>query len=424
MLPVRIVFNRLLAAGSKSGIGHYAAELFQALQQHAPGAEVVPFPHGWLWHAQTLGARLRPLSETRRQGDKETRRQEEGERGSSVSRSPGLLVSLSPKCLLNWRSRLFASLREYGQRWLEGSFRSLCSRQHFDLYHEPNYIPLPGDVPAIATVHDLSLLLHPQWHPLDRVRHFERRFQAGLERCIHLLTDSESVRQEMLAHLGLRPDQVTAIPLGLRPGFRPLPRDEVQRGLRRLKLPDRYLLYLGTLEPRKNVLLLLQVYCSLPAELRRRWPLLLVGGWGWHRAEIAAFLDAEARHKGVIHLGYLPDRHLPLLYNGAPALVFPSHYEGFGFPPLEMLACGGAVLASTASALVELVGKKAHLVDADDSDGWREALLRVLTDDDWQQALRHGAEETARPYTWQRCAARTLEVYQSSLGLLNGAKAG
>jgi alpha-1,3-rhamnosyl/mannosyltransferase len=311
---------------------------------------------------------------------------------------------------------LFSSLRERGQRWLEGSFRKLCVRQRFELYHEPNYIPLPCDVPAVATIHDLSALLYPQWHPLDRVRHFERRFAEGLKRCVHLLTVSETVRREMLTHLSLRPEQVTAIPLGIRPGFRPLPAEEVERGLRRLRLPPRYLLHLGTLEPRKNVLRLLRVYGSLPAELRSRWPLLLVGGWGWNRGEIAEYLDGEARHKGVLHLGYLADRHLPLLYNGARALVFPSHYEGFGLPPLEMLACGGAVLASKAGALAETVGGQAHLVDAEDADGWRSALVRVLTDDDWHRSLRSGAEEVARPFTWERCAEQTWQVYQQALG--------
>jgi alpha-1,3-rhamnosyl/mannosyltransferase len=123
----------------------------------------------------------------------------------------------------------------------------------------------------------------------------------------------------------------------------------------------------------------------------------------------------------VLHLGYLPDRHLPLLYNGARALVFPSHYEGFGLPPLEMLACGGAVLASTASALVETVSGQAHLVAPDDADGWRSALTRVLTDDDFQRSLCQGAEESARPFTWERCATRTWQVYQQALGRSDGA---
>ncbi len=361
------------------------------LCQQAGADQVVPFPHGWLWHAQTLATRLRRWLEPRRPA------------GSGAPTAP------------SWRGRLFTSLREYGQRWLEGAFRNVCSRQRFDLYHEPNYVPLPGDVPAIATIHDLSLLLHPQWHPLDRVRHFERRFEEGLRRCVHLLTDCEAVRRETITHLGLRPEQVTAVHLGVRPGFGPLPAGEVAQGLRRLRLPQRYLLYLGTLEPRKNVLMLLQVYCSLPANLRERWPLLLVGGWGWNQAEIAGFLDSEARHKGVIHLGYLPDRHLPLLYNGARALVFPSHYEGFGLPPLEMLACGGAVLASTAAALVEVVGRQAHLIDPWDRDGWRDSLMRVLTDDDWHRALCRGATETAGPCTWQRCAEQTWHVYRQAL---------
>ncbi len=396
---MRVVFNRLLAAGSKSGIGHYAAELLHALVQHAGAHQVVPFPHGWLWQAQTLGAGLRRLLEN---PSPTPPRNGEGLPGPS------------------WRGRLFSWLRESGQLRLEGAFRSLCARQHFDLYHEPNYIPLPGDVPAIATIHDLSLLLHPQWHPLDRVRHFERRFEEGLKRCVHLLTDCNAVRQEVLTHLPVSPEQVTAVPLGIRPGFRPLPAAEIETGLRRLGLPPRYLLYLGTLEPRKNILLLLQVYCSLPARLREQWPLLLVGGWGWNRTEIAALLDGQARSRGVLHLGYLPDRYLPLLYNGARALVFPSHYEGFGLPPLEMLACGGAVLASTAAALVELVGRQAHLVEPGDADGWRSALVRVLTDDDWHQELRQGAEETARPYTWQRCAERTWQVYEQATGRIPG----
>jgi alpha-1,3-rhamnosyl/mannosyltransferase len=181
-------------------------------------------------------------------------------------------------------------------------------------------------------------------------------------------------------------------------------------------LPAEYLLHVGNLEPRKNVLMLLRDYCSLPEALRRRFPLVLVGGWGWNTAELAEYLHEQARPRGVLHLGYLADEHLGTLYNGARALVFPTFYEGFGLPPLEMLACGGAVLASTAGAVVETVGRQAHLVDPHDEDGWREALLRVLGDDDWWHHLRRGAVEAARPFTWQRCAAETMQVYRALTG--------
>jgi alpha-1,3-rhamnosyl/mannosyltransferase len=183
--------------------------------------------------------------------------------------------------------------------------------------------------------------------------------------------------------------------------------------LRKLGLPPRYLLYLGTIEPRKNLLLLLRAYCSLAQSLRERWPLLLVGSWGWNTADVADFFLREARHRGVRHVGYVAEEHLAAVYGGARALVYPSLYEGFGLPPVEMMACGGAVLASTAAALVETVGGRAHLTDPADLDGWRAALARVLTDDDWLRELRRGAVDVARPYTWDRCAADTLRVYRA-----------
>ncbi len=170
------------------------------------------------------------------------------------------------------------------------------------------------------------------------------------------------------------------------------------------------------IEPRKNVVTLLKAYCDLPAAVRERYPLVLAGGWGWGVGEVAAFLEGEGRHKGVVHLGYVADSDLAALYNGARALAYPSFYEGFGLPPVEMLACGGAVLAAAAGAVAETAGAKAHLVEALDVAGWREALARVCTDDDWWRSLRDGAVEAARPYTWDRCAADTLRAYRLAAG--------
>jgi alpha-1,3-rhamnosyl/mannosyltransferase len=202
---------------------------------------------------------------------------------------------------------------------------------------------------------------------------------------------------------------------GIRPNLQPLKIEQVRAGLRALGLPPRYLLFLGTLEPRKNVLMLLRAYCSLPGWLRERYPLVLVGGTGWNCLDIHEYVNREGKHKGVIHVGYLADEHLPTLYNGARALLFPSLYEGFGLPPLEMLACGGAVLASPAGAVAEVAGRKAHLLDPGDGDGWRQAIMRVTTDEDWWLELRRGAVESARPFTWERCAEETLAVYQRVL---------
>jgi alpha-1,3-rhamnosyl/mannosyltransferase len=241
----------------------------------------------------------------------------------------------------------------------------------------------------------------------------EREFRASLGRCAHFLAISETGRQEIIRHLGIAPERVTRTYMGIRRGLRPLPREVVQVTLRDLGLPPRYLLYLGTLEPRKNVLTLLRAYCRLPEAVRASCPLVLVGGWGWNAGDLRTYLNEVARHRHVLHLGYVADEHLAAVYNGAVALAFPTYYEGFGLPPIEMLACGGAVIASTAGAIAETVGGQAHLVDPRDEGGWHDALLRVATDEEWRTQLQQGAEAAARSYTWDRCAADTLAVYRS-----------
>jgi alpha-1,3-rhamnosyl/mannosyltransferase len=160
-------------------------------------------------------------------------------------------------------------------------------------------------------------------------------------------------------------------------------------------------------------MMLLRAYCDLPAELRRRCPLVLAGGWGWKAAESAEFLRADGKERGVIHLGYTADGLLPHLYAGARALVYPSHYEGFGLPPLEMLAAGGPVISSTATSLREVLGPHAHFVEPLDVAGWRAALARAITDDDWLLELRRGGRERAALFTWEKCAEATAAVYRS-----------
>src|SRR5262249_51813877 len=148
------------------------------------------------------------------------------------------------------------------------------------------------------------------WHPADRVTHFEDQLPRTVAQCVHFLTVSEFSRQEVIRTLRISPERVTRVYNGIRPGLRPMPRAEVERVLHRLGLPLRYLLYVGTIEPRKNIRRLLQAYCALPPSLRSQWPLVLVGGWGWKFLDIADYLYREARHRGVIHLGYLADKHL------------------------------------------------------------------------------------------------------------------
>jgi glycosyltransferase involved in cell wall biosynthesis len=395
---MRVVVNQLAALGQKTGIGHYTSQLLRCLHACSSPGEIEAYPEGLLRKARETFTRVRPYLE------------------GSRPAGPGITYGQQPR--LPWRSHAVGALRQVGRALTGAHFRLTCAQKGYTLYHEPNFIPLPCDKPTIATVHDLSVLLHPEWHPADRVRHFEKHFHAGLARCVHYLAISEHARQEIIRTLSLPPEKVTRTYMGIRPGLGPRPAAEVWATLRRLKLPERYLLYLGTIEPRKNVLTLLRAYCALPEIVRSRWPLLLVGGWGWNTESVAEYYHGVAKHRGVQHVGYVADADVPALYTGARALAYPSIYEGFGLPPIEMMACGGAVLAGTAGAIVETVGRKADLIPPRDLDGWRQALLRVATDDDWWRQLRNGVELVAKPFTWEACAADTRRAYQLVAGEL------
>jgi alpha-1,3-rhamnosyl/mannosyltransferase len=386
---MRVVFNLLPTMKPKTGVGHYAARLFDALGDHLPDGTLHAFPTG------RLAAAVRRVRRPRAGGP------------------PGARRMPAP---IGWAAEAVRqALRSAGRGCLGLAFRAACHGGGFDLYHEPNFIPFAGGPPAVATVHDLSVILHPEWHPADRVRYHERCFRRGLADVRRIITVSEFVRRQVIGHLGISPTRVTAVPNGVGPEYIAAGPAEAERARRELGLPPEYLLYVGTIEPRKNVLTLLRAYTALPTDLRAKCPLVLAGGWGWKSEEVADYYQRVASTAGVRLLGYMADSLLPGVFAGARALVYPSFYEGFGLPPLEMLACGGVVLSSTADALREVVGGHAHFIEPLDLDGWRDAMTRAISDDEWLRGLRAGSRERAARFGWQRCAAETAAVYRTLL---------
>jgi alpha-1,3-rhamnosyl/mannosyltransferase len=217
--------------------------------------------------------------------------------------------------------------------------------------------------------------------------------------------------------LGLPPERVTTVHCGIDPAFRPQLPEEIAAVRERLNLPPRYLLYVGTIEPRKNLGMLLRAFCDLRGEHREGCPLVLGGTWGWKSQEEQDFFENEARYRGVRSLGYVGDDDLPGLYAGAEALLYPSYYEGFGLPPVEMMACGGAAIVSTADAVREVVGSAALMLNPDDLPAWRDAMKQVITNRDFLAPYRRKGAAQAAKFNWDNAARATHAVYQSVLGL-------
>jgi len=389
---MRVIMNGLSALKPKTGIGHYIDCLFRELRTLMPN-ELTFYPQGW---QQSLMRKSYSLVAGARRAPSNGR------------------AKFSPIKSLVRRSA--PMLRDVGNFVLSRAFRQECRRQKFDLYHEPNYIPFETDLPTVATLHDLSVIVHPEWHPADRVRAWEKQFYEGLLRCDHFIAGSEFSRREVIERLGVPRHRVSVVYYGMREQLIPQSPDRIQETLRALELPSDFLLYIGTIEPRKNLLMLMQAYLSLPAKLREACPLVLAGGWGWNTAELATFYHDVAKPAGVRHLGYIDEDVLPVLYSAARALVYPSLYEGFGLPPLEMMACGGAVIASDIPPIRELIAGKAILIDPLDIDRWRDEMASIIENDDRVQQLRRGVESHAKSFTWGRCARETLNVYRLMRG--------
>jgi glycosyltransferase involved in cell wall biosynthesis len=299
------------------------------------------------------------------------------------------------------------------ERW---SLAAELARWQFDLLHSPDVIP-PQRIARrhVITVHDLHFLHYPQFMTADSRRYYNDQIARAVRQADHILVDSEATRRDLGDLLNVPANKITVHMLGVDEAFRSLPDAEAARQRARFGLPESYLLFVGTLEPRKNITGLLDAYRLLRGDLPDVPPLVLAGARGWLYEDIFDRIEALDLRDRVRWLEDITFADLPALYNGALALLMVSHYEGFGLPALEAMACGTPVVVANRSSLPEVVGDAGLLVDPDDPAAIAAAVQRLLEDGDLHRTLSADGLARAKTFTWRSTAEIVLQVYRSLL---------
>ncbi|MBK7895333.1 MAG: glycosyltransferase family 4 protein [Anaerolineaceae bacterium] len=372
---MRIGFDGTPLLGQRSGVGHYTGRLLAQLVKQYPEWEYLLFSNYPLARLEGELARARPIA------------------------------------------------RQFMSRfvWMQLILPRIIRQMEPHLCHFPNNTaPFCLSCPSIITIHDASLFLHSHTHPTSRLLALRLLLPHVARRATAVITVSHHARQDLIRVLQLPAEKIHVIHEAAPDNFRPLV-DPIQRQQLRLRynLPEKFILFVGTIEPRKNLSRLIQAV----AELRRRGcaaRLVLVGPNGWL---VNGSLEQEIETLGVKdmvqNLGYVPQEDLPGLYSLATVFAFPSLYEGFGLPPLEAMACGTPVLTSQDSAMAEICGEAALLVDPHAAEAIADGLATLLQDGDLRDCLRQRGLLRVQHYSWERTARETAVVYQN---VLNGSQ--
>lgn len=372
---MRIAVNALQVRAAKSGVGQYIHALLEALVQAAPEDRLTIYCTRENVSNYSLGA-----------------------------------PNLEPVVWgLPQKARTARLLYEYA--FLPGELR----RRGFDLFHgASNFLPPRRVCPYVVTIHDLSYYVHPRRCPPVRRRYWYAMTARTVAVADAIITDSENSRRDIERFFPQARDRITVVPLAAHPRFRRLdvPRDQSAAGRSELSLDDRpYLLYVGTLEPGKNVQRLIAAFDAVADQFPDHL-LVLVGDRGWLFEGIYEAAERSLHRDRIRFLGHLPDDDVVELFNFCDAFVYPSLYEGFGLPPLEAMACGAPVITSGTSSLPEVVGGAALTVNPESVEEIAAAMRRVLSSRDLRQELREYGLARAARFSWERTARETLKVYR------------
>lgn len=373
-----------------TGIGNYTLNLLREFQA-LPDVDAVDCFDG---------NRFSPIRDVLAGGDRPSASSSHGRSGSQLNVQLRKVIRAMP---MAYRMR---------SAWSDVRFKQGSrSRQDF-VYHEPNFILKPHDGPSVTTVHDLSFVHHPQFHPAERVAWLRRQLPRTLERADFVITDSEVVRTELIEQFSLPSDKVRAIYLGADARFIPRSAEATKAVLVKYGLVHgSYLAFVGTIEPRKGISVLLDAWEQLTPAIRRAWPLVIAGAPGWRNAELMGRIEALRAKGEVKFLQFVSAQDLPFIYAGAATFVYPSVYEGFGLPVLEAMASGVPVICGTGTSMAEFAEGACKLFEVEDSEALALAISELVEDSKLSAHMAGLGMVRARHFSWARCARETVGVY-------------
>jgi glycosyltransferase involved in cell wall biosynthesis len=302
--------------------------------------------------------------------------------------------------------------------WEQTGLPLAVRRHRLDVLHSPHYsMPVAAGCASVVTFHDMTFFIYPEVHKTYKKLFFRSMMRLSARRADAIIAISESTRADILRILKRRADDVCTVMYGIDRQFQPVQdRALIDQTRRQHRLPDPFILYVGNLEPRKNIPTLVRAFAKL-VEKGLPHSLVLAGSRGWMDDDIFKTIQDLGLQSRVLLPGFCEQSELPALYSAASLFVYPSLYEGFGLPVLEALACGVPVITSNISSMPEVAGQAAILVDPHDSDELAKAMVRILTDPAKSEELARTGRQRASLFTWERTAQQTVDVYRRVAGL-------
>lgn len=287
-------------------------------------------------------------------------------------------------------------------------------RERLDIIHNPkSAISFLKPCKTVVTIFDLIPITNPETEKWMARVYWKIQIPAAARHADFVITSSEFAKREIIRRYGTPEDRIAVIPIAYNSYCRPIEKtqesDEVRR---KYSIPDRYILYVGTIQPRKNIDTLVKAYSKLVKTKGVTHKLVITGRKGWLYGPLFELIKSEGLEQNVIFTGFVPDEELPYIYSGAELFVYLSLFEGFGIPPLEAMACGVPVICSNTTSLPEVVGDAGILKAPLDQDGIEKSIFTVLENDSLRAEMRLNGLAQAKKFSWERTAKETLKVYQ------------